>query len=261
MAEQQLDVAGAVSSLAARDRRPPKTAMLVAQRIVRDIVRSRMSPGELLPPERVMLEKYATGRGTLREALRLLEFQGVISLKPGPGGGPVLQTPSASHLASTLMLLMQLNRAPYQVIVEVRNAIEPVISELAASQISDAALAELAATVEQMRSEIGDRDLFLEANKRFHDVIAWSSGNILFAYIVDSLLGILDGTVLGIDYPSYRRTAILKAHEEIYQALEQRDPTASRERMARHIQEYTRYAMKKFPQVLDQTITWDGFLG
>jgi GntR family transcriptional regulator, transcriptional repressor for pyruvate dehydrogenase complex len=259
--EQRLDTAGTVSGISARDRRPPKTAMLVAQRIVRDIVRSRMSPGELLPPERVMLEKYATGRGTLREALRLLEFQGVIYLKPGPGGGPVLQTPSASHLASTLMLLMQLNRAPYRVIVEVRNALEPVISELAAEQISDASLAELAATVEQMRSEIDDRDSFLEANSRFHDVIAWSSGNVLFAYLIDSLLGILDGTVLGIDYPSYRRPAIIKAHEGIYQALAERNPDAARERMRAHIQEYTRYAEKKFSSVLEETITWDGFLG
>jgi len=54
--------------------------MLVAQRIVRDIMRSGMSPGDLLPPERIMIETYETGRGTLREALRLLEFQGVISL-------------------------------------------------------------------------------------------------------------------------------------------------------------------------------------
>jgi DNA-binding FadR family transcriptional regulator len=245
----------------AHERRPPKTAMLVAQRIVRDVVRSRMSPGELLPPERVMLEKYATGRGTLREALRLLEFQGVISLKPGPGGGPVLQNPTAFHLASTLMLLMQLNHASYHVIVEVRNAIEPVISELAAEQISEASLAELGQTIDQMRSEIGDRDSFLEANKRFHDIIAWSSGNVLFAYIIDSLLGILDGTVLGIDYPSHRRIAIMKAHEEIYQALVSRDPQASRERMRQHIEEYTRYAKKKFPSVLDETITWDGFLG
>src|SRR6476620_2833092 len=107
--------------------RPPKAAMLVAQRIVRDAIRDNLKPGDLLVPERTMLETYDTGRGTLREALRLLEFQGVISLKPGPGGGPVLMSPPASHLASTLMLLMQLNKAPYQSIVEVRNAVEPMI--------------------------------------------------------------------------------------------------------------------------------------
>jgi GntR family transcriptional repressor for pyruvate dehydrogenase complex len=48
--------------------RPPKAAMLVAQRIVRDIVRGGLKPGDLLPPERMMLESYETGRGTLREA-------------------------------------------------------------------------------------------------------------------------------------------------------------------------------------------------
>lgn len=235
--------------------------MLVAQRIVRDVMRSGMSPGELLPPERVMLEKYETGRGTLREALRLLEFQGVISLKPGPGGGPLLMSPAAANLGSTLMLLMQLNKAPYRVIVEVRNAVEPMISQLAATQITDEKLAELAETIDTMRADLNDRDLFLDANKRFHDIIAWSSGNVLFAYLVDSLLGILDGTLIGIDYPSHRRSAIVKAHEEIYVALAKHDPVASEERMREHIDAYTRYAQKKFPHVLSQTITWDRMLG
>ena len=234
--------------------------MLVAQRIVRDIVRSGMKPGELLPPERMMLEKYETGRGTLREALRLLEFQGVISLKPGPGGGPVLMNPAASNLASSLMLLMQLNQAPYRAIVEVRNAFEPMISQLAAERMSDDQLGELEGTIEAMRADLNDRDQFLESNKRFHDIIAWSSGNVLFGYLIDSLLGILDGTVIGIDYPSHRRAAILKAHEEIYEALAKRDPQASEDRMREHIDAYTRYAQKKFPDVLNQTITWDRLL-
>jgi len=112
-----------------------------------------------------------------------------------------------------------------------------------------------------MRADLNDRDLFLESNKRFHDIIAWSSGNVLFGYLIDSLLGILDGTAIGIDYPSHRRTAILKAHEEIYTALSKHDAVASEDRMREHIEAYTKYAEKKFPEVLDQTITWDRLLG
>lgn len=241
--------------------RPPKAAMFVAQRIVRDVVRLRQQPGELLQSERNMLERYETGRGTLREALRILEFMGVIALKPGPGGGPVLLNPAPANLGSTLMLLMQLNRAPYRVVVEVRNAIEPMTSQLAAVNITDAQLAELRQTVTDMRGGLQDRDQFLEANKRFHDIIASSSGNVLFFYLVDSLSGILDGTSMGVDYPSHRRTAILKAHEEILEALAARDPAASEARMRDHIDAYTRYAQKKFPHVMDEIITWDSLIG
>ena len=237
--------------------RPPKAAMLVAQRILRDALRSGLRTSDLLEPERTMLEKYQTGRGTLREALRLLEFQGVISLKPGPRGGPVLQTPDASHLSSTLVLLMQMRSAPFSSIVEVRSAMEPMISSLAATRISEDELTALRETVDQMQNELNDQYLFLDANKRFHDIIAWSSGNALFGYIIESLLGIMDGTVIGIDYPQHRRAAILKAHVEIYDALAARDPEASEARMREHIDAYEQYARRKFPQLLNEMIPWE----
>jgi GntR family transcriptional repressor for pyruvate dehydrogenase complex len=241
--------------------RPPKAAMLVAQRIVRDIGRAGLRPGDLLPPERAMLETYETGRGTLREALRLLEFQGVIALKPGPGGGPILLNPAASHLASTLQLLMQLNQAPYRAVVEARLALEPVISRLAAERISDESLTDLAGSVAQMRGNSGDRDWFRDAARRFHGVIAWSSGNVLFGYLVEALLGVLDGTVIGIDDSDDRRAAILGAHEEIYAAIASHDAAAAGERMREHIEAYSRYAQRKFPEILDQTVTWDRLPG
>jgi GntR family transcriptional regulator, transcriptional repressor for pyruvate dehydrogenase complex len=237
--------------------RPPKAAMLVAQRIMRDVIAGRLKPGNLLLPERTMLETYQTGRGTLREALRLLEFQGVIALKPGPRGGPVLQDPDASHLASTLVLLMQLKDAPFRSIVEVRTVMEPMISRLAAERMSDESLTELGGTIDSMRENLDDQMTFLEANKRFHDIIAWSSGNPLFGYIIDSLLGIMDGTVIGIDYPAPRRVAILEAHDEIFQALKAHDVNGSEKRMREHIDAYVTYAERKFPEVLDQVIRWD----
>ena len=107
-----------------------------------------------------------------------------------------------------------------------------------------------------LMSTWAELDTFLEANKRFHDIIAWSSGNPLFGYLVDSLLGIMDGTVIGIDYPQIRRKAILKAHDGIYKALTARDTKQSEERMQEHIQEYVTYAERKFPNVLDQVIRW-----
>lgn len=237
--------------------RPPKAAVLLAQSIVQDALRERRKPGDMLLPERTMLIKYQTGRGTLREALRLLEFQGVISLKPGPRGGPVLQDPDASHLASSVVLLMQLKQAPFRSIVEVRSALEPMTSSLAAARMSDDQLQALEDSVFQMRDDLDDQRSFLDANKRFHDIIAWSSGNALFGYIVDSLLGIMDGSAIGIDYPPHRRTAILTAHLEIFEALKSRDAQAAQERMRRHIQEYERYTERKFPHVLDEVIPWE----
>jgi GntR family transcriptional regulator, transcriptional repressor for pyruvate dehydrogenase complex len=238
------------------DTRPPKTAMIVARRIVRDIDRLSLRPGDKLPAERKMLEEYQVGRGTLRESLRFLELQGIISLKPGPGGGPIVEQPEAGNLATLVALLLQFADAPYRVVAEVRVALEPMMARLAAERISPDAVAELSGTVTAMEEGISEQETFLDANKRFHDVIAWSSGNALFGYLVDALADILDGTMLGIDYPPHRRTAILKAHRRILDAIASGDAAAAQGAMADHIGEYVRYAERKFPDVLTRRVVW-----
>jgi GntR family transcriptional repressor for pyruvate dehydrogenase complex len=236
--------------------RPQKTAMLVAQRIVADINRRGNTVGDRLPPERVMLEEYDVGRGTLRESLRFLELQGVISLKPGPGGGPVVQQPDASSLATSLTLLLQFANAPFRTIAEARIGLEPMMAQLAAERMSDVLLQDLKFSVDNMHEHLDNQSVFLEENKRFHDVIAHGSGNALFGNLVDALLGILDGSAIGIDYPEIRRAAVHKAHLKIYEAIASHDPAASAEAMNDHIQQYVKYAEKKFPEVLDAPIVW-----
>jgi hypothetical protein len=60
---------------------------------------------------------------------------------------------------------------------------------------------------------------------------------------------------------SDRRAAILRAHEEIYAAIARHGAAAAGERMREHIEAFARYAQRKFPEVLDQTITWDRLPG
>lgn len=233
-----------------------KTAMLVAQRIVADINERGNLIGDRLPPERVMLEKYDVGRGTLRESLRFLELQGIITLKPGPGGGPVVVQPDSASLATSLTLLLQFSNAPFRTIAEARLGLEPMMSQLAAERMSEESLLSLKDSVDNMHANLGNQSVFLEENKRFHDVIAHGSGNAMFGYLVDALLGILDGSAIGIDYPEMRRAAVHKAHLSIYETIEARDPVAAAAAMHDHIEQYVRYAEKKFPEVLDAPIVW-----
>lgn len=241
----------------ARTGRPQKTALIVARRIVSDIHRDGCVQGDRLPSEKHMLESYGVGRGTLRESLRYLELSGAISLKPGPGGGPTVEKPDASHLANSLGLVLQFEGAPFGSVVEVREYMEPLIASLAAERIDADHLAQLDESVRLMRDNLSDREIFIESNKSFHDIIAWSSGNAIFGYLIDAIEGLFEGAALGVDYPVHRRTAVLKAHSAIYLAIEAKDSAAAMETMRDHMLELTRYVRKKFPEALELPITWD----
>lgn len=233
-----------------------KASVLVAEQIVQDVMRNGLAAGQSLPPEHVMIEQYQTARSTLREALRLLEFQGVIMMKTGPGGGPIVIKPDGSSLRSAMALFLQFRGAPYRTVVEVRFGMEPMISALAASRMTTGELDELQRNVDDMAANLGDQNLFIENNRIFHDVIARASGNVLFECIVTSLMSLLDNTMLNADYPHSRREKVLDAHVAIFEALKTRDPMLAEMRMREHVEGYRRYAEKRYPELLDQVIGW-----
>jgi len=238
--------------------RPQKTALLIAQRIVQYIDQHDLGPGDRLPPERIMMETYAAGRGTLRESLRYLELQGVLSFKPGPGGGPVVERPDGDNLAATLTLLLQFDHARYRVVSEARQAFEPLMAQLAAERIQPGQLAQLERNLADMEAGIGDPDAYLDHNRRFHEIIAWASGNSLFGFLVDAMVGGMDisGSTQGIEYPVRRRNAVLAAHRRIYEAIRDGKAERAREAMGSHVAEYVTYAERKFPAALDKPIIW-----
>ena len=239
-----------------RPARARKTAMTVAQRIVEEVSRHRYAPGTKLATEREMLAQYEVGRGTLRESLRFLEMNGVITMKPGPGGGPIVAEPDSKDLAGTLGLFLELHGTPFKSIVEVRSVIEPAVARMAAVTATPEMLERLRHSVETMEEHVDDVDRFLQENEHFHELVAWASGNPVFGLLISSLHWITDGTPLGVDYPERRRQAVIEAHRTIYEALASRDPEAAGDAMVRHVSEFQRYVERSFPVVYSSPLRW-----
>src|SRR5437773_215365 len=94
-------------------RKSRKVAEFIARSIVADILARDLAPGTVLPGEAEMMSTFSVGRFTLREALRLLEVQGVVTLRPGPKGGPVVAGVTADDFADPLSLHLQMARASF----------------------------------------------------------------------------------------------------------------------------------------------------
>jgi GntR family transcriptional repressor for pyruvate dehydrogenase complex len=249
----------ASSTLAPRRIKKPrrqKIAMTVAQQIVEEIATRGYPPGTKLPGEREMLLQYEVGRGTLRESLRFLEMNGVLTVKPGPGGGPVVAEPDAHDLASTLGLFLELKGTSFGSIIELRELLEPAIAKLAASRKDKKTFALIKASNERMAENIDDLDLFLEENEQFHHLVASAAGNPVFTLLIGSLDHITDGSRLGIDFPVRRRQAVLTAHRAIYDALVAGDPDQAATSMAKHVRAFRRYTADNYPTAAASRLRW-----
>src|SRR5258706_14653274 len=99
-------------------RKSRKMAEVIAREIVADIIRRDLEPGTRLPGEVEMMGHFDVSRFTLREALRLLEVQGVVTVRRGPGGGPVVAGMTARDFVDPMSLHLQMARATYGELLE-----------------------------------------------------------------------------------------------------------------------------------------------
>src|SRR6202034_1454610 len=107
------------------------------------------------------------GRTTLREALRLLETRGVLTIRPGPGGGPIVRHPKPADLSESLTLILRFRHASLGEVRDARRALEPMIANLAAEEITEEEIAELQASVQWMLDHTHETDdVFMLENTR-----------------------------------------------------------------------------------------------
>jgi DNA-binding FadR family transcriptional regulator len=250
----QLDVGQPVTGPDGRPvrRRALKTSERVAMNIVRDIVAQGLRTGDHLPLEAAMVEQYRVSRASLREALRLLEVQGLIRLKPGPGGGPVVGSVEAASLARTQALYFHFSAATYGQLFETQELLEPLCAQLAASAPGRRELLEPFFEVIEPESEEDYREL----TSRFHDVIYRLAGNPVLTLLARAVTWIVTDHVVATMDPVELRSAILHEHAELARAIAAGHRDKAQRLMAVHFRAQHDYYKEHWPSRLADLVEW-----
>lgn len=159
----------------------------VVNQIQEAILRRDLRPGDTLPPEREMKEMFGTSRGTLREALRVLEQKGLIEIRLGAGGGAVVQDSPAAPFSESLDLLIRFQKISLDHLSEFREDIEGNVARLAAKKAGPEdlkTLTSLLAKAAPLATEGPDGwNEFLKVDKTVHLTLARATGNPLYILI------------------------------------------------------------------------------
>ena len=243
------------SAAASLGRAKAKRALVLAREIVEDIESNARGPGDRLLHEDAMLARYDVARATLREALRFLELQGVIHLTKGRGGGPVVARPQTADFASSMALVLQFMDTDLRALLELREAVAPMVAARAAEMATVADLAALEDCLAQLERE-RDGPGFEETNRRFHDLLGWASGNPTFGLLISALHLLTRSMSVGLGYSAQERDTQLRCLGRVLHAVRMRDVAGARRQMDRLIAGSTQYLAERSPELLAQKVRW-----
>lgn len=239
-----------------RPARKDKLANSVAQAVLQDIRGRGLSFGDQLPKEADMLHEYGVGRGTLREAMRVLETCGLIALKPGPGGGPVVQSVNAEDFGRVASLFFQFAEVTYREVNEARLILEPMAARLAAERQKDSAAARELLALAQSGPGTTDIDAYLHITGDFHASVIAMGENTLVSLVCQSLAEIFRDRIQAVHFPKNKQRDVHASHVEIAEAILAGDAVLAERRMSDHMQDYLKYVAKQHPALLDEVVTW-----
>lgn len=230
-----------------------KVSEVVAREILRTISSRNLPAGSTLPSEAEMLAEYRISRGSLREALRILEIHGVIAMKAGPKGGPIVLEAEPADFGKTAMLYFETNKVTFAELADARLYLEPLIARLAAENrtapearaLTDMTGSFAPCTGEQAVGESID----------FHNLVASLSGNRVFGLLASSFRAIIDPYVRAPVSPEIY-ASIVKIHTKIANAIIDGDGDAAEAAMRRHMAKTVEDFRSRHPSLVDEIVRW-----
>lgn len=220
----------------------PKSSDVLAERLKQEILSDAYQPGAMLPTERDLVSATGLSRGSVREALRILETQGLVATRAGRYGGTTVAKPTDDHLANHINMYARGRSVPLTALVEVRLALEPMVAALAAQRRTDEDLKTLHAISERIEQAAeSDLDAFLVENVNWHDALAEASHNDLLRALAISVSGLMFAASQLKEFASADvRQRVCIAHRRILEAIEAGDAESARRRVERDVQAYGR---------------------
>ena len=221
----------------------PKASDILAAQVRERIFSGELAEGTALPAERQLVEQTGLSRATVREALRVLEVENLLRIRPGRGGGAFVHRPDHKSLANTVQLVIRGQQIRLESLHQTREAIEPTCAALAARHRTDEGLAELDAANADLVQAGADIPRFLRANIRWHNAVAKAGENELLIGFMSALSqSIYAATDLERFMDAQVRELTARAHARITEAIREQDEAAATRRMTRHVCGFARAA-------------------
>lgn len=217
----------------------PKASEVLASRLRDDIVDGRLANGEMLPNERELAESTGLSRSSVREALRLLEIEGLIVTKQGRNGGSMVCQPSRDTIVKTVNLYITSRKTRISSLVEARAAIEPTAALLAARNRTEDDLETIKQLHEHLVENLDDVDEYLRANIDWHTAIVNASHNDLLIAFMESIAQSIFAVTNAENVNSAEvRRDVAKVHGHITKAIEEGDTKEAKRLMESHVNAY-----------------------
>lgn len=211
------------------DSRP--LAERVADLLKNFILEEGLQSGDKLPTEAALSQQLQVSRSTVREAIKRLESQNILTVRHGAGSF-VADNPGLTEDPLGLAFIDDKIKLAWD-LLEVRALIEPAIAELAARNATDADIAEIERLYQLTEAHILRGEDYLKVDISFHAAIARASGNL----VVPNLMPIIS-TAVQVFTESTHRTLLqetLDTHKAVLVAIKRHDPIAARDAMLLHL--------------------------
>jgi DNA-binding FadR family transcriptional regulator len=192
----------------------------VSEKLKELIFSGTLKPGQQLPSEPALAQLFHVGRQSVREALRVLELSGFITVRPGVKGGAVIQSTMLSKLASLFSETIRLHKVSLEDCIAARRAIETSLLDLVFENADKEDIEALRNNIMAARKKLHAARSAYEENIEFHRLLAKASKNYTFTIVMESILSVFSELKSRHSEVQLKESkAITDLHEAITDAL------------------------------------------